>query len=397
MKLGFQLCAWLLLLTLLTGCWNRRELNELGIQMGMAIDKIGDQYQLAVQVVVPGEVSSRLTTGRSPVTLYKASAPTIFEAFRKLTETSPRKIYSAHTRVLVIGESLAQEGIGKILDLLSRNPEARTDYYVIVSRGIKAEEVLKVMTSLEKIPANNLFYSLDTSSKNWAPTTTVTMDQAILQLVTSGLNLVLPGVEVLGNLSTGDSKSNVDKIENAGLLQSAGLAIFDKDKLIGWLNEDESKGYNYIRNNVKSTAGHIKCPDGGVLALETLRSDTKMKVSFDNGEPLILIGVVIESNIGEVECKIDITEPDTIVWLEHEAEKKLRNLLQHTINKVKSKYNVDVFGFGQAVYKKDPKVWKKLKGEWKERFPRLKVNYDINVTIRRTGTTNNSFQNNIKE
>jgi spore germination protein KC len=389
--------VWLLLLTLLTGCWNRRELNELGIQMGTAIDKIGDQYQVAVQVVVPGEVSARLNSGRSPVTLYKASATTIFEAFRKLTETSPRKIYSAHIRVLVIGESLAKEGIGNTMDLLSRNPEARTDYYVIVSKGSRAEEVLKVMTSLEKIPAHNLFYSLDTSSKTWAPTTTVTMDQVILELVTSGMNLVLPGVEVSGNLLAADSKSNVDKIENAGWLQSTGLAIFQKDKLIGWLNENESKGYNYIRNNVKSTVGHLKCPDGGAIALETLRTDTQMKASIDNGEPSILIGVNIESNIGEVECKIDITKPDTIVWLQQEAENKMKILLQQTVNKVKSKYNVDIFGFGQAIYKKDPKAWKKLKGEWKERFPRLRVNYDIKATIRRIGTTTNSLENNMKE
>jgi len=396
LRRGFRLCVCLLLLTLVTGCWNRRELNELGIQMGTAIDKIGDEYQVAVQVVVPGEVSARLNSGRSPVTLYKASAPTIFEAFRKLTETSPRKIYSAHIRVLIIGESLAKEGIGTTLDLLSRNPEARTDYYVMVSRGM-AEEVLKVMTSLEKIPAHNLFYSLDTASKTWAPTTTVTMDEVILQLVTEGLNPVLPGVDVFGNSVMGDSKSNVDKIENDAWLQTAGLAVFDKDKLVGWLNENDSKGYNYIRNNVKSTVGHLKCPEGGLLALETLRTDTDIKVSFEQGEPVILLRIINESNIGEVECKIDIKKPETIVWIEREIETKLRQLLQQTIQKVKSKYNVDIFGFGQAVYKKDPKAWKKLKADWKERFPRLQVNYDIDITIRRTGTTNNSFENNIKE
>lgn len=379
------------------GCWNRRELNELGIQVGTAIDKVGDQYQVAVQVVVPGEVTPRLSSGRAPVTLYKATAPTIFEAFRKLTETSPRKIYSAHIRTLVIGEPLAREGIANVLDLLSRNPEARTDYYVVVSRGIPAEDTLKVLTSLEKIPAHNLFYSIDTSSKVWSPTTAITMDEIIDQMVSEGTNLVLPGVRRIGNTKKGEQKSNVEEIEPSSHLRTTGLAMFKKDKLIGWLNEDEGRGYNYIRNNVKSSVGHLDCPDGGKIALETLRSDTTMKGQMVKGEPVIHIKINNQSNIGEVECKIDITDPNTISWIEQQVQERIKQLMQKVIAKVQNNYHVDIFGFGQAIYKSDPKAWKRIKAVWPSYFSKLKVEYEIQVTIRRTGTTNNSFKNYLKE
>jgi spore germination protein KC len=79
--------------TLLTGCWNRKELNELAIAVGLGIDKQGDQFRVSVQVVDPGEVSTQKGAGgRAPATLYTSEADTIFEAVRKITTLSPRKI-----------------------------------------------------------------------------------------------------------------------------------------------------------------------------------------------------------------------------------------------------------------------------------------------------------------
>lgn len=72
MKLLRTILVALLLIALLSGCWNRKEINELAIQVGTAIDKVGDQYRVAVEVVVPAEVSARAPgSGRSPVTIYE--------------------------------------------------------------------------------------------------------------------------------------------------------------------------------------------------------------------------------------------------------------------------------------------------------------------------------------
>lgn len=51
------------LLPLLTGCWDRQELNELGIMLGLGVDKDGDLIKVSAQVVVPNEVSSKSGEG----------------------------------------------------------------------------------------------------------------------------------------------------------------------------------------------------------------------------------------------------------------------------------------------------------------------------------------------
>ena len=385
-------------LPLQSGCWNRRELDDLAIQLGTAIDKVGSQYRVAVQVVIPGEVSARSSSsGISPVTLYHATAPTIFEAFRKLTETSPRKVYSAHVRVLVIGESLAREGIAKALDMFSRNPEARTDFYLMISRNTTAMQVLKTLTSLEKIPAENLFYALDTSAKNWSPTTTVTIEQLIEQLVKEAQSPVLTGVNIMGNPRKGEQLTNVEEIDPAAQQQFTGLAVFRKDKLVGWLNETHSRGYNYIMNNVKSSAGHLECPAGGLLTLETVRSYTRLKADVINGEPVITVKVKNISQISDVECRITLSDPQSIKEIEKSAAERLEAVIKSTVEHVQKKYGFDVFGFGQAVYRSHPREWKRMRENWNDKFRKLKVNYDVKIEVHKVGSTNDSFLNYIKE
>lgn len=48
---------------LLSGCWNRRELNELAIAVAAGVDWVDDRYRLTVQVAIPGQVTSKKAEG----------------------------------------------------------------------------------------------------------------------------------------------------------------------------------------------------------------------------------------------------------------------------------------------------------------------------------------------
>ncbi|MHA7967668.1 Ger(x)C family spore germination protein [Paenibacillus sp. CAU 1782] len=202
-----QICIVLVIcltFPLLTGCWNRKELNHIAIQLATAIDMVGDEYQVATQVVIPGEVSKYESSNNlSPVTLFHAQAPTILEAFRKLTVRSPGKIYSAHIRLVIIGESLAKQGISEVLDIFNRNPETRKDFFIAISKKSDAMDVLEVITSLERIPADNFYHMIETSRKNWTISNAATIDELIEELVSEGVNPVLPVLKLYGSLDEG--------------------------------------------------------------------------------------------------------------------------------------------------------------------------------------------------
>ncbi|WP_233260594.1 Ger(x)C family spore germination protein, partial [Paenisporosarcina sp. OV554] len=352
----------LLILSLfLTGCWDRRELNELGITLALGIDKVEDEYQVTAQVVVPSEISTKSSTGRSPVTLFQANGETVYEALRKMTKNSPRKIYPGHLRMLVIGEDLAEEGIGESLELLSRDWELRSDFYVVIAKDMTAEEILNVTTTLEAIPANKMFNTLKASETAWAATNGIILDELITDLTNEGKEAVLTGILVTGDQEIGTSKQNVESITPSARIQYDDLAVFKKDKLLGWLTEEESRGYNDITNSVKNTVSVISCPKEGKISIEIIQLKSDVKGKMNKGKPEVDINIKVKGNVGDIECPINLTEPKTITELEKITEKKLEDSINQTIESVQKQYESDIFGFGEAIHRSNPKEWKKIK------------------------------------
>lgn len=381
-----------------TGCWNRRELNTLAIAVGMGIDKEGDEYVVSFQVVNPGEVASNMVGGKALSTvMFKEKGDTLFEAIRRVTTLSPRKIYVAHLRMVIIGEKVAEEGIGEVLDLLSRGHETRTDFYLAVASNAKAEEVLKVVLPLEKIPSNKLFSSLEVSEQTWAPTIAVTLDEMIASLIQEGKNPVLTGVKVLGKQEEGEERTNLGRIDPDTRLQYEGIAVFKKDRLVGWMNETESKGYIDIIDKLESTIVEVPCSDKGKIGIEILRAKSDMKGNVEKDEAKMEVTIKAVGTVGEVQCtNLDLMKPGALKELEKQAEQVLKENSEAAVKRAKE-LQTDIFGFGQAINRKDPDYWKKVKKEWNEIFVDLPVGIDVTVEIEGIGTVKNSVLEGMEE
>ncbi|MGG1678342.1 Ger(x)C family spore germination protein [Neobacillus sp. NRS-1170] len=377
---------------LLTGCWNKRELNELSILLGLGIDKEKEQYIITAQVVNPSEIASKKGgSGKAPVIVYQSKGETLFEAVRKITTVAPRKLYFAHLRILVFGEDLAKEGIGEMIDALIRNSEVRDDFYIAVSKNSKAADVLKVLTPLEKIPANSLFASLEVSAKAWSPTEGVTIDKLVSNMVSEGNNPILTGIEIKGPVQAGESNKNVDQTSPKTSLRYKGLAVFKHDKLIGWMNERESKAVHYALGKVKSSVGFVKCPQGGKVVLEVVKTKSKLNSAIIKGRPHGSINIKIQGNVAEVDCQsLDLTDPKSIPYLEKESEKAITKIIKSTIQHTQKDFRTDIFGFGEALYRSEPDYWKKHKKEWEQLYSQMPVSVKVDMNIRQTGTINNS-------
>ena len=395
-KVLFTLTIGLIIL-FSVGCWNQRELNDLAIAMPLGFDKVEDAVNVTIQVVLPEEAKE--PSYYTPVTVYTETAGSVFEAFRKMTTQSPRKIYLPHFRVMVINEELAREGIIETLDMLVRDHELRSDFFIVVAKdGYEAEDILEIMTPFERIPANEMFSALQTSQAAWAPTTTILLDELLTNLVTEGKEAVLTGVTIYPTLSEkGKAKENVERIDPNSVLKASNVGVFKGDKLVGWLNEDESKGFNYIIGNVQSTVGRIECPTSGELVVEIKGVEEKIIPHVINGKPEIEIDLTIYANIGEVLCTVDLTDPEVIKELEKSMEDQLQEVVQSSIVTSQEKYGSDIFGFGNAIRKKYPKQWKTLKDNWDEEFSRLPITYSMKGVIEITGTVDQSFFKKFKE
>ena len=124
------------------GCYDRIELNELAIADIMAIDRTEDGLlKVSLQFLIPSELTNpggvRLRRGAAGSFLrhggdWGADLP---EAFSLLQAKVPRRLFTSHIRVIVLGEELARSGIGPVFDSLTRMRELRISADVVVTEG----------------------------------------------------------------------------------------------------------------------------------------------------------------------------------------------------------------------------------------------------------------------
>lgn len=392
MKKALTFILLALLILVLSGCWSKRELNELAIAMALGVDKVDDEYEVSIQIVDPSEISSKQpSSGRSPVITYHAKGETVFEAIRKMTTTSPRKPYFSHLQIVVIGEELASEGISQTLDFLARDHEFRNDFDVIVAHETTAKEVVNILTPIEKIPANKMLNSIKVSQKSWGSTLPVNLSELINTLNSNEKSAVLSAIDVHGNQKLGIDQTNVERINTPVTLQYAGLAVFKQDKLIGILTEEESKSFNFLNDKIASTLEIMSCPEQGKLSTEITKSKTTIKGKIENGTPKIRVQVDVKQNVAEVECNINLSEKATIHLINEETAKVIKKKIKQVLVTIQQRYQVDVLGFGEVIHRTDAKEWKKIKDDWPTIFPELEVNVEVKVDTQGLGTMQNSI------
>lgn len=388
----YKLTIGILCLLMLSGCWSRRELNELLIVLGVGVDWKDGEYLVSFQVVNPSEISAQRKGGdRPPSTLYQGRGKTLFEAARSLTAEAPRKVYMGHLQLYVIGEELAKRGIKDFLDNSVRDNELRMDFNLVVARGTMAENILKLFTPVEKLPSYSMQQSLQTSQKSWAPTVAMTLDETLNKLSGKGFELALTGIKIIGDTSIGDTKTNVEYFQPPSRFRYMGIAAFKDDKLIGWLDEQESKGYTDITNNLDSTSIEIACGEQKYIGIEVTSSDAKLKASVQNGKPIMDVSIRTEANIVGRQCRdIDLTDPQVIKRLEVESKQIMQSHVEAVVSRAKTMKS-DIIGFGSQLGKDEPAYWKEVKDTWNEdMFLQTKVNYKMEFFIRKTGTIGNS-------
>ncbi|KRE93395.1 spore gernimation protein GerC [Paenibacillus sp. Soil766] len=388
----YKLTVMILCLLILTGCWSRRELNELLIVLGVGVDWKDGEYLMSFQVVNPSEISAQRRGGdRPPSTIYQGRGKTLFEAARSLTAEAPRKVYMGHLQLYVIGEELAKRGIKDFLDNSFRDNEMRMDFNIVVARGMLAENILKLYTPVEKLPSYSMQQSLQTSQKSWAPTVAMTLDETLNKLSGKGFELALTGIKLIGDTSIGDSKKNVEYFQPPSRFRYTGIAAFKEDKLIGWLDEQESKGYTDITNNLDSTSIEIACGEQKYMGIEVTSSEAKLKASVQNGKPVMNVSIRTEANIVSRQCRdIDLKDPQAIKRLEGESKQIIQSHVEAVVSRA-MKMKSDIIGFGSQLGKDQPAYWKEVKDTWNDdMFLQTKVNYKIELFIRKTGTIGNS-------
>lgn len=384
-----RLCLSMVMIALLTGCWDSRELTDIGFVVAMAIDK-GEtkNIRVTVQIVNPINVSSTQGGGSPaplPPTTYSAEGNNVFDATRVLSRKLSRQLHYGHAVVLLVGEELATtQGIKKLFDGIERDSEFRPSATMVIARGTTGEEIIKQRTSLDNSPAIKIKKMVAETEKAFGENIDEKIYQVIQAIVSSGKEPTITGIQL-------DSTNKEDK------LMANGIATFKDGKLMRWLDGNESRGFLWVLGRVNSTL--LTMDWNGqphTIGIENIRTKSSFHSSFDkSGKPIIEVKIGADANIGEVDVPIDITNPRLFLQIERLYMQAVHDEAVATI-KLMQQQKSDIFGFGEVVHRDHPKQWRTLKRDWNDvTFPTIEVKVKVEAYLRNTGLRNRTIMESI--
>ena len=383
-----KLFAIVLCFLLLTGCFDRKELNKIGIVLAVALDKdiVTNEIIISCEVVKPyqlgkdGGGGSGSGSSSSPIEIVTAKGRTAFDAVRNVSKKLDRKVYFAHNKVIIISEKLAEEGVTPVLDVFIRDPEIRPLVWVLIAKNTEASAILSINHGLDQIQA---FYLNEMIKTKWA-----TSEMQIFNILDFYKKLLKSG----SNPTTG--AVGIVKENNSPEIILLGTAVFSQDKLIGYLNYKESRGLNWITNEVKGSIINVPgiTKKDNFIAIEIIRTKSKIIPKVEDGKISFIIEVNELANIGEVQDLTDISDLKIISKLENEEKKVIEEEINKVINKAKYEFKTDIFGFGYSLSRYYPKEWDKVEKSWNKLFIGIQYEVNINLKLRRSGQIQKPFK-----
>lgn len=373
----------LLLSVVLSGCWDREEINDIAFIIGIAIDREDNNYRSSLQIALPGQAGSTGSEGGGGGTSGDKSWFMLSNTAKTLRGTSlegqkslSRRLYYAHRRTLLIGEDLAKEGVAPMLDLLTRYPLNRFSAFPIVTRG-PAYKVLDTDAPIEKFPSEMVRELCLLNMRH--PRSLKTFIDSILA---EGIDPFLPIASVTENVPENwkNVKTNI-KLD--------GIAIFIKDKLVGMMDKAPADALILAMGEANEPEIMVKAPRGkGDIFIKLNENNSSLRPHVVNGKVNVKIqmyakGVIVdnESNYG------DLREGE-ILRLNEAIHQKVKADIEEGVQLLQKKFRADILGMGRSIYRKYPKEWDKLKDRWRDIYPDITVEVEPHIIIENVGIVN---------
>lgn len=399
-----------MMMLLLTGCFDKREIDELAYPMAMGLD-IGEanKLRLTLQLAAPlsigaggGGDGGGKGGGSESASIITVDTPSIFSGLNLINNIISKEITMSHAQVILISRRLAEQGISEYLHAVQRGREFRPDIFIMVSNDPPDEYFRNVKPTLESSPEK--YYELmlgknftsfypntrlhefyyNNESKEIQPVailTSLSKYSSIDQLKDSGKDKDNGEIRLEGEYEAGDIPIVADQKNEV-----MGAAVFKKGKMVGTLNGKESECQQMVTGDFRYS--YVTIPDpydkNLIIVMDILqRKKPVIKVDLVNGQAKVRISIDLEGDFTSIQSGRNYEDQPQIIEEKFEEiqEKEVLALLEKT----RDEFDSDIFGIGRYMVRKFTTWDKWEKYNWFDQYKDTDFEVDVNMQIRRTG------------
>ncbi|MCR2803761.1 Ger(x)C family spore germination protein [Paenibacillus soyae] len=338
----------LLIMLLLGGCWDNKDINHRSLPIVMGIAKRESQYLVVLQIPEPG-------LGATKIRLVEETGTTISEIVDRISKNMESQIDLLHLKVVLFEKGYAEEGVNDSVETFMRAHSLSP----------------KTMTAICDEPINLFFRNIDSFNKNngtilinffeknagWNPHISADRVWELFRSIHS---------------YTRDTVIPIVRSGTGTVIESNGSGVIRGGKLVERLTSDQTLLINMF--NGISAKGKIEVMDHATV--EILSSSIRRRGSIEDGHPVVK---------GRISLKVSLIETrgqPSQQQIKKEVEALLSDRFDAMLKKLKA-HQADVLGAGQLFrtqYSRD-----QLERWRTDYFPSLNVDIKFDTVIQNTG------------
>lgn len=408
-------------LTLLTGCWNYRELENNYIVSGMAIDegKQGHRYHVTFEVL---DVADTGQNAQMKGKLLESEGDTIADAVDNVTKLADKELFYSNCKVIIFSRQIAKDGMTPVLEWINRDPRPRITAQAFVSLENTAGELFLQggkggQTGQQSSGAGSQTGQQGGGSGSQASQQSGGQEQGggsgsqqgggqeqggvISMQIASSMESTSTGGESrlmhiydVDNVLLGEGEDlALPCLKKSGKksvpVQVNGTAVFRGDRCVGFLDDELTQDYLFAMNNVENSVMVVgERPSDNNISLLIRKCSVSVDPEVNGGKILMRLKIKLQCSFEEENSQRNYLLDLGVKQIENFADNDLREHIGKVVRQMQTQFGCDIFGFGRRIYQEKPKEWSKLKASWPEKFRSVSVDVEPEVTIINTGLAN---------
>lgn len=303
-----------------------------------------------------------------------------------------KAINLSHCKILLVSQELAKQGIEPIVNSLINKVETRPDCSIIVSEipanefsdshKPKIEELISKYYDVASNLETGRGYSETVKLNEFYLTLNDSFYQPYASLGTTYNTSKNTNDKNISSDLDAQSKTLVTNSEKQSV-EVMGLAVFNKDKLVGALTANQTLAHQLITNELDFGTINIPSPFYSNETIDVYISSLKspkIEVEIDESSPFVKINLYIKARLTTFNSShINTLTEDRVNIIQQTVEEHLENIVYDYLNTTAKKYNSDIGGLGRYAVKNFRTIEDWNNYNWLENYKNstFKINVDL--------------------
>lgn len=376
-RLYYKLTVIGLILLLIPGCWDYKELTYQVYPTSLGIDYKDGQFTVYLQALNFSGIGKQeeTTMENKPTLIGTETGESITDAIFQLYRTAQFRVYWGHISALLFSEeALQQVKFEDLVDLVNRYREIRYNVWVFGTNG-SMEKIYNVKSFFGLPPYESILMEPEDTYKQYSDIEPLYLFQFMAYYLEPGRTAALP-------LLSYDSKDWEEGGKPAIQMEMLGAYFFHNRSYRGKLMFADLLGKRFMDKTMVRVPIAINENGQTLMTFVVEVTDVKIDHKIVDGKVNYKLSLKVKTHINEMKQQMELAS--MVEKIQKRIEQEIRKSFEKGLS-----INADIYNLNDSVYRYDNKNWKEyIDGKTMQECMELKE-VDVDVIIHDSGKHKN--------